>query len=411
QAEEEETSPAIEDDRDLIQDKDKTLLIIEDDRDFAQTLRDIAHEQNFKCLIALDGQAGIQTAQTYSPDAIILDIGLPKIDGWSVIDRLKSTPDTRHIPIHCISGKEEDLTARRMGAMGYLLKPVSMGELVDVFHRLEQFLNNNSRKMLILNADVKQLERIQSTVVQQDLEIDTTDTLEGAQSKLKRGDYDCIIVDLDFNGGKGISFLESIQSDSVFAQIPTILHAERKLDNEELQRLRQLEEKLILKPVDSPENLLEETTLFLHQITAKLPEEKQSLLRMTHDKEALLSNKKILIVDDDMRNFFALAATLEDKEMSVINANNGEEALSMLKEESDIDLVLMDIMMPIMDGYEAMRQIRAQSQFKNLPIIALTAKAMKEDRAKCIEAGANDYLPKPVDVNKLLSLMRVWLYR
>ncbi|MEM7017927.1 MAG: response regulator [Pseudomonadota bacterium] len=400
----------IEDERDTIQDKDKTLLIIEDDYDFTQTLRAIAHEQNFKCLIALDGQDGVELAKSYQPDAIILDIGLPKVDGWSVMDQLKNTPSTRHIPIHCISGREDDLTARRMGAIGYLLKPVSMNELVGALDRLEQFISNDAQTLIILSADSDQQERIKAAIDSQGLTIETISTLENAHPRLQQEDYGCLVVDIDFADGQGINLLESIQNHEVLAEIPVILHAERELSEDENKRLHQLEEKLVVKPVYSPERLLEESTLFLHQIEANLPEEKRQILNLMHNKEALLAGKNILIVDDDMRNFYALASVLEERDMQVTNAKNGEDALQILEEQT-FDIILMDIMMPVMDGYEAMRQIRSMKRFQKLPIIALTAKAMKDDKAKCIEAGANDYLPKPIDSHKLLSLMRVWLYR
>ncbi|MEM7019836.1 MAG: response regulator, partial [Pseudomonadota bacterium] len=401
---------AVEDDRDTIKENDKTLLIIEDDQDFAQTLRAIAHEQHFKCIIALDGEEGLKLANEHQPDAVILDIGLPKVDGWSVIDQLKNTPCTRHIPVHCISGKEDDLTARRMGAIGYLLKPVSMDKLVGALHRIEQFISNDAQKLLILCTDEGQNARITATIDSQNLSIETISELETAKSRLAHSDYGCLIVDIDFAEGQGIDLLESIQNEETLAQVPVILHAERELNSEESKRLHQLEEKLVVKSVYSPERLLEESTLFLHQVEANLPEEKQRILGLMHNKEALLASKNVLVADDDMRNFYALASVLEEHDMNVTSAKNGEEALNILETE-EFDVVLMDIMMPVMDGYEAMRQIRAIQRFKKLPIIALTAKAMKDDKAKCIEAGANDYLPKPVDTHKLLSLMRVWLYR
>ncbi|MEM7016462.1 MAG: response regulator [Pseudomonadota bacterium] len=403
-----------DDDRGDIQENDKTLLIIEDDRDFAQTLRSIAQEQHFKCLIALDGQQGLDMAEEFQPDAVFLDIGLPKVDGWSVLDRLKNTPNTRHIPIHCVSGADEKMTARRMGAIGYLMKPVGMTELVDALHRTEQFLDGHANKLLLISSDLTHQMHINESIAPQGIEIETVNKLQAArlrlQSKIDNEEYGCIVLDIDVGDGQVIALLECIQGNETLNQIPVVLYAERELTETEALRLRHLEEKLVVKPVYSPERLLEESSLFLHQVESQLPEEKRKILTLMHDKEALLNEKKVLIVDDDMRNFFALAAALEDRHMHASSAKNGQEALDFMEKEA-FDIVLMDIMMPVMDGYETMRRIRSETKYRNLPIIALTAKAMKEDKAKCIDAGASDYLSKPVDTNKLFSLMRVWLYR
>ncbi len=404
----------IVDDRNILQADDKTILIIEDDRKFSNILVELARERHFKCLIAEDGKTGLQLAEQYRPNAIILDVGLPQMDGFSVMDRLKDNPETRPIPVHFISAFEQDQDAKKMGAIGYLLKPVKMPELSDAFKKIEQVIAKNLKNILIVVDNEPRYQAILEIVESQDIETTLAHTLMQATYHLQnthKTQFDCMIVDIDIENRSGIQLLEQLcEPDSLF-HIPVILYADKELTASESERLQQCEKHITIKAVYSPERLLDEVTLFLHQVEAHLPLEKRQMLQMLHDKEAILENKKILIVDDDMRNAFALTTVLEDKQMEVVVAPNGANALTILAEHPDIALVLMDIMMPQMDGYEAMQQIRAQERFRQLPIIALTAKAMKGDKAKCIEAGANDYLAKPVDTDKLFSMMRVWLYR
>ncbi|OQY49567.1 MAG: hypothetical protein B6247_23265 [Candidatus Parabeggiatoa sp. nov. 2] len=340
------THEKIADDRDNLQPSDKSILVIEDDRQFYGILMQLARERGFKCLVAEDGKTGLLLADEYQPHAIILDVRLPQLDGWSVMERLKDNPQTRHIP-------------------------VGSGE-------------------------------VQTTLAE---------TLAQANEYLNKTPFDCIVVDIDVEKGSGIELLKQLYQEDNLSQIPVILYALRELTAAENQALQQCETHITVKAVKSRERLLDETTLFLHQVEANLPQDKRNMLHKVHDKEAILKNKKVLIVDDDMRNTFALATVLEDKQMEIVVAENGNEALGLLDKHPDINIVLMDIMMPELDGYEAMQKIRAQERFCKLPIIALTAKAMKGDKAKCIEAGANDYLSKPVDTDKLISLMRVWLYQ
>ena len=401
----------ISDDRNELQSGDRSILIIEDDRKFSSIIKEFAPQKGFKCIIAEDGLSGLQLAEQYQPHAILLDIGLPHLDGWMVMQKLKDNPDTRHIPVHFMSAAAQSIDAKKMGAIGYLLKPVSMEQLGDAFKTIEQFLSRTVKNLLVIVDNETHQHNIIGLVEGEHIQIKHALTIHAAFQALQTVTYDCIILDMDIEQGSGSKLLEQMQKESKLCQVPLIVYAERDLSSSEEALLLQCADKLPIKSVKSPERLLDEATLFLHQIEAKLPQDKRKMLRMVHDKEAILKHKKILIVDDDVRNTYALATVLEEKEMEIIGAKNGYEALTMLKEHKDIALILMDIMMPEMDGYEATRQIRKLPNHRKLPIIALTAKAMKGDKAKCIEAGANDYLSKPVDTDKLISLMRVWLYR
>jgi signal transduction histidine kinase/DNA-binding response OmpR family regulator len=401
------------DDRGNIQTGDRVLLIIEDDVQFAQLIQELAHEKDFKCILAHDGKTGLELAIEYQPNAIVLDVGLPLVDGWTVMDRLKTDPQTRHIPVHFMSGGDiaQSRDARQMGAIGYLLKPVSMTELSNAFKKIEHFIDHEVKHLLIALAEQNRRQQVMNLLSGGEVSTVIVNNSEEAYQKLHSTTVDCIVLDIDFDEGRGLKVLEQLRSDEDLSSIPVIIYANRELTPIEEQRLAQNGEDLTLKAVHSPERLLDETTLFLHQVESKLPKEQQRILKMIHDKEAILNNKKVLLVDDDARNVFSLGATLEEKGMEVLIAKDGTQAMQLLEENTDVNLILMDIMMPKMDGYETMRKIRSQARFRKLPIIALTAKAMKGDRVKCIEAGANDYMAKPLETEKLLSLMRVWLYR
>ncbi|RKZ91158.1 MAG: hybrid sensor histidine kinase/response regulator [Candidatus Parabeggiatoa sp. nov. 1] len=401
----------VADDRNRLQPTDKSILIIEDDRKFSSILTELAREKAFKCLVAEDGRSGLQLAEEYLPNAIILDVGLPQLDGWTVMEKLKDNPDTRHIPVHFISASNHSLDAQKMGAIGYLHKPVTMEQLGGAFKKIEQFLSKTLKQLLVVVDAEPHQQKIGELVDSEDIQITQAMTTTAALQHLKAALFDCIILDMDIEQRSGIKLLEQMQKIEGFCQTPVITYTDRELTSAEEALLLRCADHLPIKSVKSPERLLEEATRFLHQIAAQLPKDKRNMLKMVHDKEAILTNKKVLIADDDIRNTFALTTVLEDKNMEVVVANNGKEALEELEAHSDIAIVLMDIMMPEMDGYEAMRAIRKQPHSRKLPIIALTAKAMKGDKAKCLEAGANDYISKPVDTEKLISLMRVWLYR
>ncbi len=404
-------STQIVDDRANLQPTDKSILIIEDDRKFSGILMELAREKDFKCIIAEDGKTGLQLAEQYKPTAIILDVGLPTVDGWTVMEKLKDNPNLRHIPVHFISAYEQQMDAQKMGAIGYLLKQVNVAELGKAFDSIEQFIAKTMKTLLVVVDNKSHQHKILELVGNEDVQTTLAVTMAKACQHLQVASFDCIILDIDIEQSSGIKLLEQMQKEKGQCQTPLIIYAERELTPNEEMLLQQCVDNIPIKIVRSPERLLDEATLFLHQVEANLPLEKRQMLQMVHDKTAILGGKKVLIVDDDARNTYALATVLEDNEMEVIVGINGIEALALLEEHADIALVLMDIMMPEMDGYEAMQKIRQQSRYRKLPIIALTAKAMKGDKAKCIEAGANDYLSKPVDSDKLISLMRVWLYR
>jgi CheY-like chemotaxis protein len=402
---------AIIDDRANLTSADKSILIIEDDRKFSNILMKLANERHFKCIRAEDGKTGLQLAEKYKPDAIILDVGLPQMDGWSVMDKLKDNPNTRHIPVHFMSATDQEMDAKQMGAIGYLLKPINIERLGKAFKKIEQFICNTMKNLLLIVDNKSRQREIFEVVGNENVQSTIAMTRADAIQQLHTTQFDCIVVDLDVEQKSGIKLLEQLCHEDRLDQIPVIVYANRDLSEPEEGALRQCTRNLTVKSVRSPARLLDETTLFLHQLEANLSPEKRNLLHQAHDKEAILRHKKILIVDDDIRNTFALVSALEDKEMEVVVAITGEEALQSLEKHPDIALIIMDVMMPKMDGYEAMREIRKQPNHHKLPIIALTAKAMKSDRAKCIEAGANDYLAKPVDSDNLISLLRVWLYR
>lgn len=399
------------DDRNAISEGDRVLLIIEDDPRFASLLSDLAHEHQFKTLLAADGESGLHLADYFKPSAIILDVGLPGIDGYEVIDRLKKNPRTRHIPVHFISASDKSLEALRKGAIGYLQKPVDNASLEMAFSRIESIVSGRHRKLLVVEDDAVTRRSIVALMAAEDIDIEAVDSGEAALELLKKDQFDCLILDLGLRGMSGFELLERMKKDPGIQQIPVVVYTSKELGKEEDLMLQRYADSIILKGARSMERLLAETTLFLHQVQEKLPEKKQEILRKIHEREDVLSGKTVLIVDDDMRNVFALTSLLDNYGLRTIIAKNGREGLEKLKSNPGIDLVLMDIMMPEMDGYEAMREIRKDVRYKRLPIIALTAKAMKDDREKVMAAGANEYLTKPFNTEKLLSLLRVWLYK
>ena len=401
----------IRDDRRSIARGDKVLLIIEDDPNFAKVLVDMAHDRGFKCLMAEDGETGLHFADYYKPSAIVLDIGLPGIDGWAVMERLKSNPDLRHIPVHFMSASDKSLAAMKMGAIGYLTKPVSVESIETALNRIEGVVSRPVKKLLVVEDDDLQRNTIAELIGNGDVVTTLAESGSRALELMQRECFDCMILDLGLRDMTGFELLKKLRNDNACGDIPIIVYTGRDLSREEEAQLKKYAESIIVKGARSPERLLDETTLFLHRVEADLPEEQRKMLQKVHDKESVLDNRKVLLVDDDMRNIFALASVLEEKGMEVVIAKDGEESLEKLMDNPDTNLVLMDIMMPNMDGYEAMKHIRKMDPpLSKVPIIALTAKAMKGDRSKCIEAGANDYLAKPVDTEKLLSVLRVWLY-
>jgi signal transduction histidine kinase/DNA-binding response OmpR family regulator len=410
-AEDKEPFEEIVDDSEQLQSEDKSLLILEDNRKLARLLIDFAREREFKCVFAEDGNIGLYKAEKYQPNAIMLDVSLPPLYGQKLMKRLKENPKTRHIPVYLICAKEDECETRRMGAFGHLLKPASTNELNEAFDDIEEIIAKILKTVLVVVDDEVCEQRILETVGGEQIQTTTIKKIALAFQYLQKISFDCIIIDIEVDNGSGIKLIEQLHQEGQLSQTPIILHTQREVTTSEQQILQQCEETLTVKAVKSQEHLLDKVTLFLHQKLANLPEEKRHKLKIAQDSSNLFKGKKVLVVDDDMRNAFALVTILEDHDMEVVCGKHGKKALEKLDEHPDIALVLMDIMMPEMNGYEAMREIRKQPRFHQLPVIALTAKAMKGDKAKCLEAGASDYLSKPVDTDKLLSLMQVWLYQ
>jgi len=402
----------MEDDRDTFNPGDRVVLVIENDTSFAKILLDMAREKGFKGLVALDGESGIRLAHAYRPDAITLDIDLPGVDGWTVLDRLKHHPDTRHIPVHIISGVRERQAGLKAGAIAYLEKPVTSEALEDSFAKISTFIDQQVKRLLVVEDDDSQRASMVELIAHEDVEITAVASAEDALRELSRARFDCMVLDLGLTGETdGFQLLDTVKSDPSMRDLPIIIYTGRELSQADETRLRKLAETIIVKDVKSPERLLDETALFLHRVEKKLPEQKRRMLERLHNADAVFAGKRVLIVDDDVRNIFSLTSVLEDHGMVVDFVENGGDALTRLDQRTDYDIVLMDIMMPGMDGFETTRKIRQDDRFRTLPIIALTAKAMKGDRERCIAAGASDYITKPVDTEQLLSLMRVWLYR
>ncbi|HEY4306114.1 MAG TPA: response regulator, partial [Gemmatimonadaceae bacterium] len=402
-----------EDDRGTIEPGDRVVLVIENEPTFAKILLEMAREKTFKVLVALDGDAGLQIAHAFHPDAITLDIDMPGIDGWAVLDRLKHHPDTRHIPVHIITGIRERQQGLKAGAIAYLEKPVSKEALEDSFNKISSFIDQQVKRLLVVEDDDNQRKSMVELIAHEDVEITAVATADEALAKLKETHFDCMVLDLGLGSGgtDGFQLLETVKSDDAMSDLPVIVYTGKELSQDEETRLKRFAETIIVKDVKSPERLLDETALFLHRVEARLPEQKRRMLERLHNTDAVFAGKKVLVVDDDVRNIFSLTSVLEEHGMNVVFAENGKDAIAKLEATEGIDLVLMDVMMPEMDGYETTRAIRERPKFRALPIIALTAKAMKGDREKCIAAGASDYITKPVDTEQLLSLMRVWLYR
>ncbi|HVG35194.1 MAG TPA: response regulator, partial [Pyrinomonadaceae bacterium] len=405
-----EEAAEVGDDRHTIFDGERVVLIVEDDINFAGILLDLAREKGFKGLVATRGDAALALARKYRPDAITLDIKLPDRDGWTVLDRLKHDPNTSHIPVHIISGEEQRQRALHSGAITHLQKPVSRDDLASAFDQIATFAERRVRKLLIVEDDDVQRMSIVELIGNGDVVTTAVATGEEAITALKQEPFDCMVLDLRLPDMSGFDLIEQIQKELGRADLPIIIYTGKELTSKEETQLRKVADAIIVKEASSPERLLAETALFLHRVEANLPEPKRRMLEQLHRRDPVLSGRHVLIVDDDVRNIFALTSALESHNMQVIHAENGQEGIDMLKETPDIEVVLMDIMMPGMDGYEAIREIRGMTEFQKLPIIALTAKAMKADRDRCIEAGASDYISKPLDIDQLLSLLRVWLY-
>lgn len=406
----------IDDDRERLAGGRRIILAVEDDESFARILYDLAHELDFQCLIATTAEEALAVAAQYLPNAVVLDVGLPDYSGLSVLDRLKHDARTRHIPVHVVSAGDYAQTALSLGAVGYMLKPVKREELVEALKQLETRLAQRMRRVLVVEDDPVQLDSMRRLLGSLDVETVGAGTAAECLEQLKEATFDCMVLDLSLPDASGYSLLETLSREDAYAFPPVIVYTGRDLPADEEQRLRRYSNSIIIKGAKSPERLLDEVTLFLHQVVSELPPEQQRMLEKARSRDAALEDRRILVVEDDVRNVFALTSIFEPRGAVVQIARNGREAIAILEDSLDdhqpkIDLVLMDVMMPEMDGLAATREIRKRLEWKKLPIIMLTAKAMKDDQARCLEAGATDYMAKPLDVEKLLSLVRVWMPR
>ena len=409
-------SRKVDDDRDTLNSTKRILLIVEDDEAFARILRDLSREMGFQSLVAGTAEEALNLAKYYTPSAIVLDIGLPDQSGLAVLDRLKRDVHTRHIPVHVVSASDHSQTALSLGAVGYLLKPVKREELADVLKKLETRLSQRMRRVLIVEDDDVQRAAIGKLLASHDVETATAGTAAECLELLRQQTFDCMVLDLSLPDASGYSLLETLSREDAYSFPPVIVYTGRDLSSDDEQQLRRYSKSIIIKGAKSPERLLDEVTLFLHQVVSELPDEQQKMIRKAWNRDAILEGRHILVVEDDVRNVYALTNILEPRGALVTIARNGREALDALEKSTTqpgavIDLVLMDVMMPVMDGLAATREIRKNPEWKSLPVITLTAKAMPDDQQHCIEAGASDYMAKPLDVEKLLSLVRVWMPR
>jgi len=406
-----EKEATILDDRDVTQPGDPVLLIVDDDPHYARMLLGLAREKGFKGIVATRGNAALALAQQFQPTAITLDIFLPDMLGWTVLNNLKLNPATRHIPVQIVSVEEERRHGLAHGAVSCMVKPATTEGLEQCFERIKNFAAPRVKRLLVVEDDGIERQSIVELLNHDDIEIATAATGAEALNTLLDQPFDCCVLDLRLPDMTGFDLLEKLQAEPTLREIPIVVFTGKNLSAEEERQLRTMAKSIVLKDVQSPERLFDETALFLHRVVTELPEAKQKMLAKLHASNDVLRRRKVLIVDDDARNIFALTTMLENQEMDVVSATNGRQAIELIQSKPDMDVVLMDIMMPEMDGYQTMREIRKDPQFGALPILALTAKAMKGDREKCLEAGASDYIAKPVNTDELLSLLRVWLYR
>jgi CheY-like chemotaxis protein len=397
----------VADDRNDIEASDRVALIVDDDALFAQSLLEIAHERGFKGVVASQGGAALRLARRYKPDAITLDIQLPDHDGWTALDRLKHDPKTRHIPVYVITADDSEDKPQRLGAFAFLRKPATREQLVSALDQIAEFVERKVRRLLVVEGDDARRESLVEMISEDDVDTTAVASGEEALAELRKQRFDCMALGLKLADVSGFDLIERIQREPEPPDLPVVVYIDKDLTEEEEARLRTVSVATAVKEARSPEGLVAETSLFLHRDMTCLPERRRDSLR--HDPA--LKGRKALIVDDDVRNVFALTSALEDYGIEVLHAENGREGIETLNENPDVDVVLMDIMMPEMDGYETTRAVRLIERFKTLPIIALTAKAMKDDRDKCIKAGASDYIAKPIDIDQLLSILRIWLYR
>ncbi len=400
----------VEDDRHRIMPGDRVLLVVEDDPTFAKTLLEMTRDRGFRGVVALRGDEGLALARRLLPSAILLDLQLPVVDGLRVLEQLKAHPATRHIPVHVLSGLDRQREGLGLGAFAYVQKPVSKEQLEHTFADIEGFLQRKASRLLIVEDDERERQSLVELIGNEGVETHAVGSIEQATEALTTGHFDCMVLDLSLAGGSGFELLERMSKTPELRALPVIVYTGRDLTHKEETRLKKYARSIILKDARSPERLLAETTLFLHRVEADMGAPRRKMLQDAAGSDVAFKDRRVLIVDDDVRNIYALATVLEEAGMQVVFAENGRDGIEALKANPGIGIILMDVMMPEMDGYETMRRIREMPEYRALPILALTAKAMKGDREKCLAAGASDYVTKPVDPDQLLSLMRVWLY-
>jgi CheY-like chemotaxis protein/signal transduction histidine kinase/HAMP domain-containing protein len=401
----------IEDDRNNLQPEDTTLLIVEDDPHYARVLCDLSRDKGFKVLVANRGAEALALAQEYHPSAVSLDVFLPDMLGWTVLNHLKQDPATRHIPVQMLTLDEDRHHGLSRGAFAFVTKPTTPEGLDSALSRIKEYATSPRKRLLIVEDNPGEQLSITELLGYKDIEVTVVSTGTEAINAVNEQSFDCVVLDLRLPDISGFDLLERFAETPVLSDLPVVVFTGKELSPDEDARLHILARSVVVKGVESPERLLDETALFLHRVVTELPVEKQRLLDRLHRSDDALVGKKVLVVDDDVRNIFALSSVIERRGMTVITAGTGREAIAKLESTPDIAIVLMDIMMPEMDGYQTMQVIRQNASFRRLPIIALTAKAMKGDREKCLEAGASEYLAKPVNTEQLLSSLRTWLHR
>src|SRR6185437_3770361 len=401
----------VADDRLEIEPGDSILLVVEDDPHYARVIMDLARDKGFKVLVAACGMDALNLAQQFQPSAVSLDVFLPDMLGWTVLNQLKKNPLTRHIPVQIIALDEERQHALARGAFSFVTKPTTTEGVDEALSRIKEYAQARRRRLLVVEDDPSEQISIKELLGHDDIDILTIETGAEALQTLREQPCDCVVLDLRLPDMSGFEVLEAIRTDKTIADVPVVVFTGRELSPEEDAQLHTMARSIVVKGVESPERLLDETALFLHRVVTDLPPEKQRMLERLNSSDEDLLNRTVLLVDDDARNIFALSSVLERRGMRVLTATTGTEAIELVASTPELAIVLMDIMMPQMDGYQTMQAIRAKPELRRLPIIALTAKAMKGDREKCLEAGASDYLAKPVNTEQLLSALRMWLHR
>jgi CheY-like chemotaxis protein len=399
------------DDRDQLSSGDTLLLIVEDDPHYARILMDIAHEEGFKVITASRGEDALELAEEYTPAAVSLDIFLPDMLGWTVMSQLKKNAKTRHIPVQIITLDEDKQHALARGAFSFVPKPTSAEGVRVALSKIKAYVQPRRKRLLVIEDNPAEQLSISALLEHNDIEIVSAATGSEAMGMLRQESVDCVVLDLRLPDISGFELLERMNADPALSDLPVIVFTGRELTAEEETQLHSVARSIVVKGVESPERLLDETALFLHRNLTDLPREKQLMLEKLNSSDEDLVGRTVLLVDDDARNIFALSSALERRGMRVLTATTGMEAIELVHSTPELAIVLMDIMMPEMDGYQTISRIREEPDYRRLPIIALTAKAMKGDREKCLEAGASDYLAKPVNTEQLLSALRMWLHR